>query len=59
MRGDAMARKTAAKPKYLMTVTGQLFKHLGLQMYSGAIPAIAELVSNADGAKRMDYNSSG
>jgi hypothetical protein len=46
-----MARKTAAKPKYLMTVTGQLFKHLGLQMYSGAIPAIA--------AKRMDYNSSG
>jgi hypothetical protein len=30
-----------------MTVAGQLFKHLGLQMYSGAVPAIAELVSNA------------
>ena len=42
-----MARRSAGKPKYLMTVTGQLFKHLGLQMYSGAIPAIAELVSNA------------
>lgn len=30
-----------------MTVAGQLFKHLGLQMYSGAVPAIAELISNA------------
>jgi hypothetical protein len=40
-------RKAKNKPKYLMTVAGQLFKHLGLQMYSGAVPAIAELVSNA------------
>ncbi|MCB0833544.1 MAG: ATP-binding protein, partial [Bacteroidetes bacterium] len=32
---------------YRMTVAGQLFKHLGLQMYSGAIPAISELISNA------------
>lgn len=33
--------------KYKMTVAGQLFRHLGLQMYSGAVPAIAELISNA------------
>lgn len=30
-----------------MAVAGQLFKHLGLQMYSGAVPAIAELISNS------------
>ena len=30
-----------------MTYAGQLIKALGLQMYSGAVPAIAELVSNA------------
>ena len=30
-----------------MTVAGQLFNHLGLQMYSGAVPAISELISNA------------
>lgn len=30
-----------------MTVAGQLFRHLGLQMYSGAVPAISELISNA------------
>lgn len=33
--------------EYKMTVAGQLFKHLGLQMYSGAVPAISELISNA------------
>lgn len=33
--------------RYKLTVAGQLFKHLGLQMYSGAVPAISELVSNA------------
>ncbi len=37
----------SAKRKYQMTVAGQLFKHLGLQMYSGAVPAISELISNA------------
>jgi hypothetical protein len=46
----ATTRK-ATKPKstrqYKMTVAGQLFKHLGLQMYSGAVPAISELISNA------------
>jgi len=36
-----------SKRKYTMTVAGQLFRHLGLQMYSGAVPAIAELISNA------------
>jgi len=35
------------KRHYKMTVAGQLFKHLGLQMYSGAVPALAELISNA------------
>jgi hypothetical protein len=34
-------------------VAGQLFKHLGLQMYAGAVPAVAELISNAyDGMAR-------
>jgi len=37
----------AQQRKYSMTVAGQLFKHLGLQMYSGAVPAISELISNA------------
>ena len=43
----AQKRTNEKTPKYLMTVAGLLFKHLGLQMYSGAIPAIGELVSNA------------
>jgi RecB family endonuclease NucS len=30
-----------------MKFAGGLVKHLGLQMYSGAVPAIAELISNA------------
>ena len=30
-----------------MGVAGQIFKHLGLQMYSEAVPAISELISNA------------
>ena len=41
------AKKKAEQRKYNMTVAGQLFKHLGLQMYSGAVPAISELISNA------------
>jgi len=43
-------KKTPSRTKrraYRMTVAGQLFKHLGLQMYSGAVPAISELISNA------------
>ena len=39
--------KSSAQREYKMTVAGQLFKHLGLQMYSGAVPAISELISNA------------
>ncbi len=38
---------TPEERQYKMTVAGQLFKHLGLQMYSGAVPAISELISNA------------
>lgn len=30
-----------------MNFTGSLVRHLGLQMYSGAVPAIAELIANA------------
>jgi hypothetical protein len=37
----------AKQRKYKMTVAGQLFRHLGLQMYSGAVPALAELISNS------------
>ena len=37
----------SSEHRYKMTVAGQLFKHLGLQMYSGAVPAISELISNA------------
>ena len=43
--------------EYKMTVAGQLFKHLGLQMYSGAVPAISESHLKRlrrHGEKRMD-----
>lgn len=40
-------KKQSLARAYKMTVAGQLFKHLGLQMYSGAVPAISELISNA------------
>ena len=30
-----------------MHFAGGLIKHLGLQMYSGPVPAIAELIANA------------
>lgn len=39
--------RRGSQRQYKMTVAGQLFKHLGLQMYSGAVPAISELISNA------------
>ena len=32
---------------YRMRVAGQMFNQLGLQMYSGAVPSITELISNA------------
>lgn len=40
-------RKEGLKRRYPVTVAGQLLKHLGLQMYSGAVPAISELISNS------------
>jgi hypothetical protein len=40
-----------------MTVAGQLFKHFGLQMYSGAVPALAELISNAYDAMERPSSS--
>src|SRR5271155_924085 len=42
--------------RYRMTVAGQMFKHLGLQMYSGAVPALAELISNAYDAMARNVN---
>src|SRR5579864_9347946 len=50
MTSGNKASKSPAKREYKMTVAGQLFKHLGLQMYAGAVPAIAELISNAHDA---------
>lgn len=39
---------TQGNPRRLrMMVAGGLVKHLGLQMYSGAVPSLAELVSNS------------
>ena len=40
-------RAKGPKRKYKMTVAGQLFNHLGLQMYAGAVPAISEFISNS------------
>ncbi|MBW1731386.1 MAG: ATP-binding protein [Deltaproteobacteria bacterium] len=41
-----MAKKETER-KLTMRFAGGLIKHLGLQMYSGAVPAIAELIANA------------
>lgn len=41
------ARSRSTQPKLTMKYAGGLVKHLGLQMYSGAVPSIAELVKNA------------
>ena len=35
------------KRELRMNFAGSLVRHLGLQMYSGAVPAIAELIANA------------
>ena len=42
-----MGKARPTRREYRLTVAGQLVKHLGLQMYSGAVPAVAELISNA------------
>ncbi len=41
-----MISNTHKKP-LVMSFAGGLIKHLGLQMYSGPVPAIAELIANA------------
>jgi len=50
-------KNTETKERQLtMRFSGRLVKHLGLQMYSGAVPAIAELIANAwdaNGKKRL------
>lgn len=46
----AAAKRPAAEAperRLVMQFAGGLVKHLGLQMYAGAVPAIAELVANA------------
>jgi hypothetical protein len=59
IQGNAAMPRRAKKARarqYKMTVAGQLFKHLGLQMYSGAVPALSELVSNAYDAMAKDVH---
>jgi len=47
--------KTIPQQKPLiMSFAGGLIKHLGLQMYSGPVPAIAELIANAWDAMAKD-----
>jgi len=46
LRGTS-ARPPDDKRRLRMRYSGGIVKHLGLQMYSGAVPAIAELVANA------------
>jgi HSP90 family molecular chaperone len=45
-----------AKPTLTMKYAGGLIKHLGLQMYSGAVPSIAELIKNAYDANATEVN---
>ena len=47
-----------AKPTLTMKYAGGLIKHLGLQMYSGAVPSIAELIKNAYDANATEVNIS-
>lgn len=47
-----------AKPFLTMKYAGGLIKHLGLQMYSGAVPSIAELIKNAYDANATEVNIS-
>jgi hypothetical protein len=42
-----MKRAEPKTPTLTMKYAGGLIKHLGLQMYSGAVPSIAELIKNA------------
>lgn len=44
---DEMTGTKKLTRELTMRFAGRLVKHLGLQMYSGAVPAIAELVANA------------
>lgn len=45
---DTVDVQAVSEPRSLtMDFAGSLVKHLGLQMYSGAVPSIAELVANA------------
>jgi len=46
------------KPTLTMKYAGGLIKHLGLQMYSGAVPSIAELIKNAYDANATEVDIS-
>jgi len=54
--GAQSARTVTENDRLKMRFAGKIVKHLGLQMYSGAVPAIAELIANAWDAEasRMD-----
>jgi len=43
-----------SRPPLEMKIAGKLIKHLGLQMYSGPVPAISELIANSWDAMAMN-----
>lgn len=57
-RTGVMRQKSTRPPKHILTMkyAGGLIKHLGLQMYSGAVPSIAELVKNSYDANASEVD---
>jgi len=53
--GNKRTRQTQAGT-LTMKYAGGMIKHLGLQMYSGAVPSIAELIKNAYDANAREVN---
>ena len=47
VRGPASPTRSGGSRKLRMQYAGGMIRHLGLQMYGGAVPAIAELVANS------------
>src|SRR5438067_481689 len=54
----AKRRESNRPARHVLTMkyAGGLIKHLGLQMYSGAVPAIAELVKNSYDANASEVD---
>ena len=47
MATTTKSKTKPAKPDLTMKYAGGFVQHLGLSMYGGAVPAIAELIANA------------